>query len=215
LTVALRAAPWQNVEPTPTPSSVVVVSDDPLARSGLVFLLSSQGMNADQSSEAVAADANAEVAIWDLGADAAAVGDRIDAMESAGQLVVALLPDATHAPSAFSAGARGLLMRNATGEALAAAVRAVAAGLVAVDPVFAPALVPLREHEPLAEELTARESQVLELLSGGLANKEIAAKMGISDHTVKFHVNAILTKLGAQSRTEAVVQAAKRGLVIL
>ncbi len=63
--------------------------------------------------------------------------------------------------------------------------------------------------------LTAREAEVLELLADGLANKQIAHRLGISDHTVKFHVNAILTKLAVTSRTEAVVQAARRGLVIL
>ena len=196
-------------------ASVVVVSDDPLARSGLAFLLSSQGMTAMQSTERVATDATADVAVWDLGADAKSVADRLDAMEGARQHVVALLPDASHAASAFSAGARGLLLRDASGEALVAAVKAVAAGLVAVDPVLADALLPTRDREPLAEELTAREAEVLTLLSIGLSNKEIASRMRISDHTVKFHVNAIMSKLGAQSRTEAVVQAARRGLVVL
>jgi len=77
------------------------------------------------------------------------------------------------------------------------------------------ALIPSRDRAPLAEELTAREQEVLQHLSFGISNKEIAAKMHISDHTVKFHVNAILTKLGVTSRTEAVVAAARRGLVIL
>ena len=69
---------------------------------------------------------------------------------------------------------------------------------------------------PVASELlTARELQVLALLAEGLANKAIAARLGISDHTVKFHVNAILGKLGAESRTEAVTRAARAGLLIL
>jgi len=172
-------------------------------------------MIAMQSTERVATDATADVAVWDLGADTKSVTERLDAMEGARQHVVALLPDASHASSAFSAGARGLLLRDASGEALAAAVKAVAAGLVAVDPVLAEALLPTRDREPLAEELTTRESETLTLLSSGLTNKEIASRMHISDHTVKFHVNAIMGKLGAQSRTEAVVQAARRGLVIL
>lgn len=205
----------QALPKTSAARDVVVVSDDPLARSGLCFLLASQGMNAAQSSEAQSIDANAKVAVWDLGADTKLVVDRLDAMEAARQQVVALLPDASHAAQAFGAGARGLLLRDASGEALAAAVAAVAAGLVAVDPALASAFLPTREREPLVDELTARETEVLALLSAGLSNKEIAQRMHISDHTVKFHVNAILTKLGAQSRTEAVVQAAKRGLVVL
>jgi DNA-binding NarL/FixJ family response regulator len=64
------------------------------------------------------------------------------------------------------------------------------------------------------EHLTPREQEVLQLLAQGLSNKLIAGRLGISDHTVKFHLNAILGKLGAQSRTEAIAQAARLGLVL-
>ncbi len=67
----------------------------------------------------------------------------------------------------------------------------------------------------LAEPLSARELEVLRYLAEGLSNKEIARKMAISENTIKFHVNAILGKLGAQSRTEAVVRATRAGLVLL
>jgi DNA-binding NarL/FixJ family response regulator len=70
--------------------------------------------------------------------------------------------------------------------------------------------------EPLlVEELTPRELEVLRLLAEGLSNKAIAQQLDISDHTVKFHVNAIMSKLGAQSRTAAVVQATRLGLIVL
>jgi len=65
------------------------------------------------------------------------------------------------------------------------------------------------------DTLTPRESEVLHLIAEGLPNKQIAQKLSISEHTVKFHVNAILTKLGAQSRTEAVVRATRAGLIAL
>jgi DNA-binding NarL/FixJ family response regulator len=65
------------------------------------------------------------------------------------------------------------------------------------------------------EELTPREREVLQLLAEGLGNKEIARRLRISDHTVKFHVNAILGKLGARTRTEAVTRAARQGLITL
>jgi len=65
------------------------------------------------------------------------------------------------------------------------------------------------------EELTPRERHVLQLLAEGLPNKAIADRLGISEHTVKFHVSAIMSKLGAQSRTEAVTRAARLGLIIL
>ena len=63
--------------------------------------------------------------------------------------------------------------------------------------------------------MTERESEVLGLLSQGLANKQIAVALGISEHTIKFHVNAIMGKLHAQSRTEAVVRATRLGLILL
>ena len=75
----------------------------------------------------------------------------------------------------------------------------------------------LRPRPPAAatvEHLTPREQEVLQLLAQGLPNKLIATRLGISDHTAKFHVNGILGKLGAQSRTEALAQAARLGLVL-
>lgn len=70
-----------------------------------------------------------------------------------------------------------------------------------------------RQHDALVETLTPRELQVLRMLANGLANKEIAARLGISDHTAKFHVTQILGKLGAATRTEAVAIGIRRGLV--
>ncbi len=89
-----------------------------------------------------------------------------------------------------------------------------------LDDSFAAALLRgVRDTPPavpdLPESLTPRESEVLQLLSQGLANKAIAQRLGISDHTVKFHVNAILGKLAVQSRGEAIVQAVRLGLVAL
>jgi len=70
-------------------------------------------------------------------------------------------------------------------------------------------------HEPVAETLTTRELEVLAHLAEGLPNKAIAAALGISDQTVKFHVAAIIAKLGASNRTEAVRRAVRRGLVVV
>jgi len=70
-------------------------------------------------------------------------------------------------------------------------------------------------HNPVEEPLTARESQVLELLAEGLPNKTIASRLGISDQTAKFHVASISAKLGATNRTDAVRRAVRRGLVTL
>jgi DNA-binding NarL/FixJ family response regulator len=130
---------------------------------------------------------------------------------------VALLPDETHAAAAWAAGAQGLLLRDADAERLAAAVTAVAHGLTAFDSALVAALAPVRDQAPLPapETLTPRELEVLRLLAEGLSNKAIARRLGISEHTVKFHANAILGKLGAQSRTEAVVRATRLGLILL
>jgi DNA-binding NarL/FixJ family response regulator len=71
-------------------------------------------------------------------------------------------------------------------------------------------------HAPhAAEPLTPRETEVLQLLVGGFSNKRIASALAISEHTAKFHVNSILAKLGARGRTDAVVRAARLGLVVL
>lgn len=118
----------------------------------------------------------------------------------------------------------GVLRRDATPEEIVAAITAVAGGLIALDrhlmgDVLAPAeraLAPASDRLAIADEtLTARELEVLQLLAEGLPNKIIAQRLRISEHTAKFHVSAIMMKLGAASRTEAVTLAARRGLLIL
>jgi DNA-binding NarL/FixJ family response regulator len=110
---------------------------------------------------------------------------------------------------------------------LAAGLAAATHGLGVLDPPFIPAVAPVTPddgtaspggiHSSLAlvEELTPRELEVLRLMAEGLPNKTIARQMEISEHTVKFHVNAILGKLGVTSRTEAVVRATRLGLILL
>jgi DNA-binding NarL/FixJ family response regulator len=97
---------------------------------------------------------------------------------------------------------------------MAAALAAAARGLAVLDPAVADGFIRPPEDAP-AEGLTAREGEVLALLAEGLSNKAIAARLGISEHTAKFHVNAILAKLGAESRAAAIVKAARLGLVAL
>jgi DNA-binding NarL/FixJ family response regulator len=132
-------------------------------------------------------------------------------------VVIVLMPDEETAAAAWAAGARGLLLRTTSGERIVAAIQSVAQGLAVIEPDLLagawPAAAP--EAPELAEELTPRELEVLQLLAEGLANKAIAQRLAISEHTVKFHVNAIMSKLGAQSRTAAVVQATRLGLIML
>jgi len=202
----------------------VVVSDDPLARTGIALLLGgSDGLTVvdqvgidDDWAEPGEGEAP-HAAVWDLGIGLRSGLDRLRALGPAAPPVVAIVADEADGREALAAGARGALPRRTDGESLAAALRAAVQGLVVLDDSFAAAL--LRGVPPappdLPESLTPREVEVLQLLSQGLANKSIAGRLGISDHTVKFHVNAILGKLGVQSRGEAIVQAVRLGLVTL
>ena len=117
-------------------------------------------------------------------------------------------------------GARAILPRDAQPTEIFAAIEAAAAGLIAFGrdelELLLPVLNPARpESEPTLEDLSPREIEILALMSQGLANKNIADRLGISEHTVKFHVSSILSKLGAGSRTEAVTKGLKDGLLIL
>jgi DNA-binding NarL/FixJ family response regulator len=102
-------------------------------------------------------------------------------------------------------------------EELVAALHALAQGLWVADPTlarFSQQPAP-GEDQPNSESLTERESEVLQLLAHGLANKQIAALLGISEHTVKFHVSSIYNRLGVSNRAEAVRKGIQQGLVVL
>jgi DNA-binding NarL/FixJ family response regulator len=172
--------------------SASVMADDPLVRTAISMLLEREGITVEEAGDVIVRDG-----IRDL---------------EAGSIV--LVDDARAADQALLGGARGVLPRGVDGAALAAAVVAVSRGLLAIDPALTPVRAP-RPPSRDAEELTPREDEVLQHLAAGLSNKEIAAHLSISEHTVKFHVNAVLAKLGAESRTEAVVRGVRLGLVIL
>ena len=204
------------------PVRVLILSDDPLVSAGLGRLLAEGG------EAVVAADPEgADVALVDLGraGDAERGGRNLDVIAELPVPAVALVGEEDDAAIALAAGARGALLRSADPTSLWAALVAARAGLTVLDGSFAPAPPPAaggalgpgaaRLGASRAAELTAREREVLALLSRGLSNKQIAQRLAISDHTAKFHVNGILGKLGAATRTEAVVIAARQGLVAL
>ncbi len=122
---------------------------------------------------------------------------------------------------ALRAGVRGVLPREATVGEIVAAVGAAAAGLVALSPELVGALLPTLSSVSRAlppapiQALTPREVEVLGMLAEGLGNKIIARRLGISEHTIKFHVGSIFAKLNASSRTEAVTIGARQGLIML
>jgi NarL family two-component system response regulator YdfI len=124
------------------------------------------------------------------------------------------------ASRALRAGIRAVLPNDVASGQLIAALQGVAAGLVVLHPSeiegLSPAATPASEPlAELAEPLTRREREVLQMLAAGLGNKEIANRLSISEHTAKFHVGSIMGKLGAASRTEAVALGIRRGLVLL
>jgi NarL family two-component system response regulator YdfI len=138
-----------------------------------------------------------------------------------GAVVVLLADDVTPGwiGEAMASGVRAVLPRSITREELSAAVRAAMAGLIVIHPDDIASYFPGRsgggpEGSP-PEPLTPREREVLRTMADGLSNKEIASQLGISDHTVKFHVAAIMGKLGATSRTEAVMMAVRWGLLMV
>jgi two-component system, NarL family, nitrate/nitrite response regulator NarL len=208
---------------------VLVLAGGLLARTGLAALLETQAglyVVGQSSGGAKLLDDldvyRPDVAICDLGYQPAASLGNLSALAEARLPVVALIADPGQALMALSmlAGldAYGLLLADSEAGLLGAALLALADGLVVLDPALAATVIPA-EARPLPlgpdAELTPREAEVLRLVARGLSNKAIAQELTISPNTVKFHLNAILSKLDAQSRTEAVVRASQLGLISL
>jgi DNA-binding NarL/FixJ family response regulator len=188
----------------------VVIARDPLVRSGLVAVLDAYpGLVMKEALSSTPGPVAADVVVWD---------EPEASHPSAVSPILALVNGSQNARQALRAGARGAISRAAPPQAIASAALAVAAGHWVLDDSFAGALLQVSVHEPSAiipTLLSPREQEVLALLSEGLSNRDVAKRLGISHHTAKFHVNAILDKLGATTRTEAVVLAARSGLLTL
>ncbi len=203
----------------------MIVAGDPLVRAGLAaYLENLPGCQVVNLSNPSALpndlangfeDGGASIVVWDWGLDSDD-STTIDFREIDIPVLV-LLSDSAQVNEAAAAGANALLNRDAPGEAIYAASAAMIQGLFVIDSELAKAILHQRPQrvEDLEEMPTKREQQVLQLMAEGFTNKAIANQLGISQHTVKFHVNSILTKLNAQSRTEAVVQATRVGLIAL
>jgi len=197
------------------PIRVALLTDDPLLRTGLSSLLAQVG------SINVVEPTAAEVALWDAGVDSDRTVSRLAELKDLPVPAVAIVSDPSHVAPALAAGARGVVLRDQVGPDIRAALAAVRSGLTVMDSALAEGLVPQAPAKPTPTpgkgrgELTEREKQVVQLLSEGLSNKLIADRLGISDHTAKFHVNGVMMKLGASTRTEAVVEAMRRGLIRL
>ena len=160
------------------------------------------------------------VVVLALGTDATARAlETLRALQSVPAVVLlAADPVAAWKSEVRRPGVRAVLRDDATAEELAAAIAAAKAGLVALHPDALESSAPARAAERrdrAAPSLTPRELEVLEMLAEGLSNRIIAARLGISSQTVKFHVASILAKLDAGSRTEAVTFGVRQGLIAL
>jgi NarL family two-component system response regulator YdfI len=146
-------------------------------------------------------------------------------LERAGISTVVLIdhPSVGWTARALRAGVRAILPRESSENEISSAVLAADRGLVLLDPEVTKDLASQTRavtstSENVAEgleELTAREVEVLRLMAEGFGNKQIAVRLGISDHTVKFHISSILAKLSVSSRTEAVTQGIRMGLIVV
>lgn len=136
-------------------------------------------------------------------------------------VVLAEAPGRTEILRMLQSGVRGILVRDAPPHEITAALQAASDGLAVVSleilEMLFPATAGSAEEEELmeAESLTARETEVLALLAAGASNKEIAARLHVSEHTVKAHVSTILSKLGAATRAEAVARGYRQGLILI
>ena len=212
--------------PMDAPLQVLVIADNVLTRAGIAALLDNQddldviGQLTSDSLYDVADLYDPEVLLVDLGWDVHAMLEALTDLSS-DYPVVALLNDEAQATAVFGTLARfstyGVLLSETDAELITTALTTAYTGLLVIDPALANAITAsiTTSTETLIESLTPREDEVLQLLAQGMTNKAIAHTLGITDHTVKFHVNAIMNKLNAQSRTEAVVQATRAGLIIL
>jgi NarL family two-component system response regulator YdfI len=191
--------------------SVHIVASSAVVRAGLEAVLCSS-----PAIELAEDETTAEVL---LAAPSQLTEDRITSLSNYSLPVVVLtdLPEAPLLAAALRANIRAVLSPEATPEEILAAVASAAAGLVTLQPGALDLLAQgsRATAETLEDPLTPRELEVLAMLAEGLSNKMLAYRLGISEHTVKFHITSILTKLQAGSRTDAVMQGIRRGLIMM
>jgi DNA-binding NarL/FixJ family response regulator len=212
-----------------SPIRILVADDHPVVREGLVAILSTQpdftviGVAAT-GGEAVerVTELCPDMLLLDLEMPQMDGVEALDRLRESGADVRTIVFTAYDTDErilgAVRAGAKGYLLKGAPREELFHAVRVVHAGGSLLQPVIASRLLQqVAQGHPAKgiEPLTPREQEVLRLLAQGLLNKEIAARLGITQRTVKFHVSSLLGKLGAGNRTEALAVAAQQGLVKL
>ncbi|MCY4465821.1 MAG: response regulator transcription factor [Chloroflexi bacterium] len=205
---------------------MLVAADDLLARAGLAALLAEGGchvlsrVSCEQLADALE-QLSPDMLVVDLGWGAQGAIPRLQEIDGDLPLLLLAHDDDESLAAALLAARRfpcfALLPRASDADTIIAAVDALMAGLTALAPDFTRLLAATAPSLAVdaPNPLTAREREVLNLLAAGMTNRAIAQQLGITPHTVKYHVNAIMSKLDAQSRTEAVVRATQRGLIAL
>lgn len=191
--------------------SVLVAASSPVSRAGLKSVVEEMpvcvvaGTSSGTDIVGHATELHPDAILWQIAADEDASALR--ALH--GQNTVLL---SSNAPlDLIRAGAHGVLPLDASADQIELALQAAAAGLG----VFSPRHLDPPAGARIPSALTARETEVLRMIAEGLANKEIAWRLGISEHTVKFHVSALLGKLGAGSRAEAIGAGIRQGVIML
>jgi DNA-binding NarL/FixJ family response regulator len=198
---------------------VLVLSPSPVARAGLESLLrNSAGVievvgSAASWSEYSGEDPDVILADWENGDELSS--EISDGAPEAALVVMADDPGLPGIAEALRSGVRAVLSRHSSASQIVAAIEAAAAGFVVLQPGDLDGLLINPQPASLAEPLTPREVEVLGMVAEGQSNKSIAHRLGISEHTVKFHVTSIMGKLNAGSRTEAVTQGIRQGLIML
>ena len=217
----LRLVPGDGEDAT----SVFVIAPYPSLRAGLRALIEQTpglAVLADAPDDEIDSPFAPDVLVIDVDPDQPSLIDRLTTRYPDAALLMLLDSPAAYRQIPPAEPSTAVLMKDVGAAELGAAIYAALQGLVILDPAIANELTSqiAPSHPPSGEiadidPLTEREHQVLELLALGLPNKTIAMELGISEHTAKFHVGAIMSKLGAASRTEAVAIAARRGLLVL
>ncbi len=201
---------------------VVVVDDHAVLRSGLEQLLGGQPDlevvgTAASGAEAIelARALRPDVVLMDLqmpGIDGVSATRAIVGEELADVLVLTSYSDAERIIGALDAGAMGYLLKDAEPDEVLHGIRAVARGESPINPRAARELLGARRTGAGAAELTPRETEVLVLVRQGLANKQIARRLGISERTVKAHLTSAFQRIGVVDRTQAALWAERNGL---
>jgi DNA-binding NarL/FixJ family response regulator len=202
---------------------VLVVDDHPVVREGLVSVLEDQpqievvgSLDSAEQAVAQAGRLRPDIVLLDLelpGMDGvAAIPRLLAASPGTGVIVFTAYDTEERVLGAIRAGARGYLLKGATGQEIGQAIRTVESGGSHLAPRVASTLL-AQVQSPDRPGLTAREREVLRLVSQGMPSKQIARSLGISERTVKFHVASLMRKLEADNRAQMVAIAAQRGLL--